>query len=312
MVIPRFCVLRELRGESLMPELPDITAYVSSLDRLLLGHEPTGVRVRSPFVVRTFEPAIDEIVGRKITGFSRRGKRIVWEFDGPLYVVIHLMIAGRFHWKKPGHVGKSKSDLLAIAFEHGTMALTEASTQKRAGVWVVESLEEVDAMDPGGLDVLACDLAAFREELLKKNNTLKRALTDPKRFDGIGNAYSDEILHAAGLSPLKRTQQLSDDEVERLFAATRQTLTTWIERFAAEALQKFPEKVTAFRPEMAVHGKFQQPCPVCETAVQRIRYASNECNYCPRCQTGGKLLSDRSLARLLKDDWPKTIEELEG
>lgn len=295
-----------------MPELPDIEAYVSSLGRLLAGQKPTGVRVRSPFVVRTFEPAIDEVVGRQIRGFSRRGKRIVWEFDGPLYLVIHLMIAGRFHWKRPGYAGKSKSDLLTIAFENGTMALTEASTQKRAGVWVIESIDQVDAMDPGGLDVLACDFAAFRTRLREKNNTLKRALTDPKRFDGIGNAYSDEILHAARLSPLKRTQQLSDPEMERLFAATRQTLSEWIERFAAESAEDFPEKVTAFRPEMAVHGKFREPCPVCETAVQRIRYASNECNYCPRCQTGGKLLSDRSLARLLKDDWPKTIEELEG
>lgn len=295
-----------------MPELPDIEAYLPSLDRLLTGHAPTAIRVRSPFVVRTFEPAIDEIVGRRVTGFSRRGKRIVWEFEGPLYVVVHLMIAGRFHWKKPGYAGKSKSDLLTLAFEQGTMALTEASTKKRAGVWVLPSVDEVNAMDPGGLDALGSGLAAFRTRLLEKNNTLKRALTDPKRFDGIGNAYSDEILHAAGLSPLKRTQQLADAEVERLFAATRQTLTTWIDRFKTESAETFPEKVTAFRPEMAVHGKFREPCPVCETAVQRIRYASNECNYCPRCQTGGKLLSDRSLARLLKDDWPKTIEELEG
>lgn len=262
--------------------------------------------------MRTFEPAIDALVGRRVIGFSRRGKRIVWELDGPLYAVVHLMIAGRFHWKKPGYAGKSKSDLLAIGFEHGVMALTEASTQKRAGVWIVETLAEVDAMDPGGLDVLACDLPAFAARLGERNNTLKRALTDPKRFDGIGNAYSDEILHAAGLSPLKRTGQLSADETERLFEATRQTLRAWIDRFVAEAAKKFPERVTAFRPEMAVHGKYQEPCPICETEVQRIRYAANECNYCPRCQTGGKLLSDRSLARLLKDDWPRTIEELEG
>lgn len=295
-----------------MPELPDIVAYTSALDQLLVGQEVRGVRVRSPFVVRTFEPAVEELVGRRVTGFSRRGKRIVWEFDGPLHAVFHLMIAGRFHWKKTGYAGKSKSDLMTIAFDHGVMALTEASTQKRAGVWIVESVGQVDAMDPGGLDVLACDLETFTEQVRAKNNTLKRALTDPKRFDGIGNAYSDEILHAAGLSPLKRTQQLSEEEVERLFDATRQTLTAWTDRFLAEAAKKFPEKVTAFRPEMAVHGKFKEPCPACGTAVQRIRYAANECNYCPRCQTGGKLLSDRSLARLLKDDWPRTIEELEG
>ncbi len=295
-----------------MPELPDIAAYTSALDRLLVGHEVRGVRVRSPFVVRTFEPAIESLVGRKLTGFSRRGKRIVWEFDGPLFAVFHLMIAGRFHWKKPGYAGKSKSDLAAFAFDHGVMALTEASTKKRAGVWIVSTLDEVDAMDPGGLDALACGLDRFAECLREKNNTLKRALTDPRRFDGIGNAYSDEILHAAGLSPLKRTQRLSDEEVERLHDATRQTLTTWTDRLLAEAAGKFPEKVTAFRPEMAVHGKFKEPCPVCSTAVQRIRYAANECNYCPRCQTDGKMLSDRSLARLLKDDWPRTVEELEG
>lgn len=295
-----------------MPELPDVAAYVGALDRLLTGLEVRGVRVRSPFVVRTFEPATDELVGRRVTGFSRRGKRVVWEFEGSLWAVVHLMVAGRFQWRKPGYAGKSKSDLLAIAFDHGVMALTEASTKKRAGVWIVETIQEIDAMDPGGLDVLHCDPSAFAERLAEKNNTLKRALTDPKRFDGIGNAYSDEILHAAGLSPLKRTQQLSEDETQRLFEATRQTLQTWIDRFAAEAAEKFPEKVTAFRQEMAVHGKFKEPCPVCGTAVQRIRYAANECNYCPRCQTDGKMLSDRSLARLLKDDWPRTIEELEG
>lgn len=247
-----------------------------------------------------------------MTGFSRRGKRIVWELDGPLYAVVHLMIAGRFHWKKPGYASKGKSDLLTVAFEHGVMALTEASTQKRAGVWAVQTIEEVDAMDPGGLDVLACEFTQFTERLQQSNNTLKRALTDPKRFDGIGNAYSDEILHAAGLSPLQTTGRLSEEELERLFDATRQTLTEWIDRLTSEAAGAFPEKVTAFRPEMAVHGKFKEPCPVCGTQVQRIRYAANECNYCPRCQTGGKVLSDRSLARLLKDDWPRTVEELEG
>ncbi len=295
-----------------MPELPDIAAYLGALDQTLTGRKVRGVRVRSPFVVRTFEPMVDGLIGRKLTGFSRRGKRVVFELDGPLWAVVHLMIAGRFHWKKPGYVAKGKNDLLALDFDHGVLVLTEASKQKRAGVWLFESLEAVDATDPGGLDTLSCNAGAFAERLREKNSTLKRALTDPKRFDGIGNAYSDEILHAAGLSPLKRTGQLTDDEVDRLLDATRETLQLWIDRFAAEAAECFPKRVTAFRPEMAVHGKYNEPCPVCQTAVQRIRYATNECNYCPRCQTGGKLLSDRSLARLLKDDWPRTIEELEG
>lgn len=295
-----------------MPELPDIAAYLGALDQTLAGREVRAVRVRSPFVVRTFEPMIDELVGRRVTGFSRRGKRVVVELDEPLWVVVHLMIAGRFHWKKPGYAAKGKNDLLALDFEHGALVLTEASKQKRAGVWLYDSLEAVDATDPGGLNVLESATDTFADRLREKNSTLKRALTDPKRFDGIGNAYSDEILHAAQLSPLKRTGQLSDEEIERLFEATRRTLQEWIERLSAEASEKFPAKVTAFRPEMAVHGKYNAPCPVCQTAVQRIRYAANECNYCPRCQTGGKLLSDRSLARLLKDDWPRTIEELEG
>lgn len=295
-----------------MPELPDIQAYLGALDRQLAGHEVRAVRVRSPFVVRTFEPMIDELVGRRLVGLSRRGKRVVFELENSLWAVVHLMIAGRFHWKKTGYAAKGKNDLLALDFEHGVLVLTEASKQKRAGVWLFDSLEAVDATDPGGLDTLACDFEAFVEKLRESNNTLKRALTDPKRFDGIGNAYSDEILLAARLSPLKRTGQLSDEEAQRLFDATRETLQAWTERLTAEAAEKFPTKVTAFRPEMAVHGKYNEPCPVCQTAVQRIRYASNECNYCPRCQTDGKLLSDRSLARLLKDDWPRTIEELEG
>ncbi|TWT42933.1 Fpg/Nei family DNA glycosylase [Botrimarina hoheduenensis] len=294
-----------------MPELPDIVRYVASLDRLLKGQAIAGVRVRSPFVLRTFEPAIEQIIGHEVRGFSRRGKRIVWELnDGP-FLVFHLMIAGRFHWRKPGYGGRSKADLLAIDFADGVMTLTEVSAQKRAGVWLVASRDEVDALDPGGLDVLNSSQAAFAEALSATNNTLKRALTDPRRFDGIGNAYSDEILHAARLSPLRRTQQLSAEEVLRLWQAARQTLSAWIDRLAAERPDRFPEKVTAFHPQMAVHGKFGQACPVCGAPVQRIRYASNECNYCARCQTEGKVLSDRSLARLLKDDWPATIEELE-
>lgn len=291
--------------------MPDVVLYVRSLDRLLVGEAVRGVRVRSPFVLRTFEPPVEDLVGRRVTGFSRRGKRVVWELEGDLFVVVHPMIAGRFHWKKPGYAAKGKNDLVAWDFDSGVMVLTEAAKQRRAGVWVVEGLAAVDAMDPGGVDVLTCDAAAFGERLARSNNTLKRALADPKRFDGIGNAYGDEILHAARLSPLKRTRQLSDGQAARLFEAARGTLTLWIERLAKDAGDCFPEKVTAFRSEMAVHGKFGEPCPACATTVQRIRYAANECNYCPRCQTEGKVLSDQSLARLLKDDWPATVEELE-
>lgn len=298
-----------------MPELPDVEHYVQALGELLGGETVRGVRLRSPFVLRTFEPEIDAIVGLQLAGFSRRGKRIVWELSAegrePAWLVFHLMIAGRFHWKKPGYAARGKNDLLAIDFDAGVMTLTEASSKKRAGVWVFGNLEEVDALDPGGLDLLACDLNAFAERLKQSNNTLKRALTDPRRFDGVGNAYSDEILHHARLSPLKRTGQLSEEETARLLASAKEVLTLWIERLANEKPGKFPERVTAFHPGMAVHGKFKAPCPVCGAPVQRIRYAANECNYCPRCQTEGKVLSDRSLARLLKDDWPKTVEELE-
>lgn len=295
-----------------MPELPDVVAYVAALDQLLTGRTVESVRVRSPFVVRTIEPPIDDLAGRRVTGFSRCGKRIVWHFDGDRYAVVHLMIAGRFHWKKPSYAARSKRDLLAFVFEHGTMTLTEAATQKRAGVWIVESIAAVEAMDPGGLNVIDGTLSEFRGRLTQQNNTLKRALTDPSRFDGIGAAYSDEILHAARLSPMKRSKQLSDEEAERLHAATRQTLADWTDRLVARARERFPERVTAFHPDMAVHGKFGQPCPTCGTTVQRIRYAANECNYCPRCQTDGKMLSDRSLARLLKDDWPRTIDQWEA
>lgn len=294
-----------------MPELPDVVLYVESLDRLLAGQTINNVRVRSPFVLRTFDPMIEEVIGREVTTFSRRGKRIVWHFgDGP-FLVIHPMIAGRFHWKKPGYAARGKNDLLAFDFSSGVMMLTEAAKKKRAGVWVVRTIEEVDAMNPGGVDVLSIDLDAFCEALCEGNRTLKRALAEPQRFDGIGNAYGDEILHAAKLSPLKRTGQLSRQEIERLYAAARDTLRAWIERLREQTGDGFPEKVTAFRPEMAVHGKFNQPCPVCGAPVQRIRYAENECNYCAGCQTDGRILSDRSLARLLKDDWPKTLDELQ-
>ena len=295
-----------------MPELPDVVLYVESLRRLLGGQKLSNVRVRSPFVLRTFDPMIEELIGLEVTDFSRRGKRIVWHFgDGP-FLVIHPMIAGRFHWKKTGYAARGKNDLLAFDFDAGVMMLTEAAKKKRAGVWVLRTIEEVDAVDPGGADVLSIDVATFAERLREENRTLKRAIADPKRFDGIGNAYGDEILHAARLSPLKRTGQLNDEEVQRLYEAARETLTQWIERLRDQTGDDFPEKVTAFRPEMAVHGKYNQPCPVCDAPIQRIRYAENECNYCAGCQTGGKILSDRSLARLLKDDWPKSLDELES
>lgn len=295
-----------------MPELPDVVLYVESLERLLAGQTVRNVRVRSPFVLRTFQPMIEEIEGRQISGFSRRGKRIVFHFDQGPFLVVHPMIAGRFHWKRSGYAARGKNDLLAFVFDHGVMVLTEASKKKRAGVWVLATIDEVDAQDPGGLDVLSSDLKSFQQRLCIKNNTLKRALSDPQRFDGIGNAYGDEILHAAKLSPLKRTDQLNDSEIERLHQAAQQTLQSWIDRLREQTGDSFPERVTAFRPEMAVHGRFKDPCPVCGAPVQRIRYAENECNYCPGCQTDGRILSDRSLARLLKDDWPKTLDELEN
>ena len=295
-----------------MPELPDVVLYVESLQRLLGGAAVSDVRVRSPFVLRTFDPMIESIIGKKIERFSRRGKRVVWEFgDGP-YLIVHPMIAGRFHWKRSGYAARGKNDLIAFDFETGTMVLTEAAKKKRAGVWVVKTLEEVDAQDPGGLDLSNASLKEFRERLHQGRHTLKRALSDPKKFDGIGNAYGDEILHAAKLSPLKRTDQLSEEETERLHHAARETLSEWIQRLRDQTGDGFPERVTAFRPEMCVHGKFKEACVVCGAPIQRIRYADNECNYCPGCQTGGRILSDRSLARLLKDDWPRTLDELDS
>ncbi|MEL6104978.1 MAG: DNA-formamidopyrimidine glycosylase family protein [Planctomycetota bacterium] len=294
-----------------MPELPDVITYVEALDRLLAGQVIETVRIRSPFVLQTFDPPIETVCDRRVLGFSRRGKRVVWELEDEVYLVVHPMIAGRFHWKKVGYGGRGKNDLLTLHFNHGVMAVTEASKQKRAKAWVCDSIAQVDALDPGGLDVISCTLEQFATALRQENRTLKRALCNPKVFDGIGNAYSDEILLAARLSPMRRTSQLSDDEVQLLHEATQSTLSTWIERLREQSGDRFPEKVTAFREEMKVHGKFKQPCADCGTTVQRIRYSSNECNYCPRCQTDGKILSDRSLARLLKDDWPKSLEDLE-
>src|SRR5262245_36869483 len=293
-----------------MPELPDVVVYLECLHPRVVGQPLEKVRLASPFVGRSVErPALAE--GKHVRGLRRLGKRIVFEMDDELFLVIHLMIAGRLHWKPKGAKPPGKIALAAFDFPGGTLMFTEASTKKRASLHVVRGEEQLARHQPGGLEVLDADLPAFRAGLVRENHTLKRALTDPRLFSGIGNAYSDEILHRAGLSPLARTGQLSDDESARLFAATQATLREWIERLRAQVGAGFPERVTAFRPEMAVHGRFGQPCPVCGTAVQRIVYAENETNYCPRCQTGGRVLADRSLSRLLKDDWPRSIEELE-
>ena len=285
-----------------------MTVYVEALSQRVQGQKLLGVRVASPFVVRTFDPPLSAAAGLRVLGIRRLGKRIVFELEGGLFLVVHLMIAGRFKWLDRGAKIPGKLGLAAFDFESGTLLLTEAATKKRASIHLARSLEEFQR---GGIEPLQCTLAEFDKALRSENHTLKRALTDPRLFSGIGNAYSDEILHRAKLSPAMLTQKLSSSESQRLFEATRAVLIEWTDRLRDDARTKFPEKVTAFRPEMAVHGKYKQPCPVCGTAVQRIAYADNETNYCPRCQTGGKLLSDRSLARLLHDDWPRTIEELE-
>lgn len=300
-----------------MPELPDVEIYRESLTRFYAGRAVERVALRSPFVVRTFEPDLFAIEGRRIKGFRRLGKRLVWEFEGDLFLVLHLMIAGRLHRKKPGAAPKAKTDLAAFHFGEGdgppdTLMLTEASRKKRASINLAESEAALAAHDPGGLEPLACSLADFRLRLRLENHTLKRALTDPHLFSGVGNAYSDEILHAARLSPVQLTGKLDDVEVERLFLATRGTLEKWIDLLREQTGDGFPEKVTAFRPEMAAHGRFGQPCPDCGSPIQRIRYADNETNYCARCQTGGRVLADRSLSRLLKDDWPRSIDEWEA
>ena len=295
-----------------MPELPDISTYLHSLQRLLAGKVLQRIDLRSPFLLRSIDPDLQSCAGHTVSGFRRLGKRIVWEMEGDLFLVFHLMIAGRFHWRRIDAKPRGKMDLAGFAFEHGVMMLTEASPKKRAALYAVAGEEALAEHDPGGLDVMNCSESEFRGNLLEENHTLKRALTDPRAFSGIGNAYSDEILHAAGLSPIKWTQRLTDAEVASLFAAVRGVLKTWTERLLAEHTDSFPEKVTAFRDGMAVHGRFGKPCPICQTAVQRIVYAENETNYCPRCQTDGKLLADRSLSRLLKKDWPRTIDQWES
>lgn len=293
-----------------MPELPDILLYLSALERFVVGRRIERVELRSPFLIRTIEPDLKCIEGRKIVALRRLGKRIVWELEGDLFLVFHLMIAGRYHWRRPGAKPKAKTDLAAFHFEHGVLMLTEASAKKRASLHVMQGAAGLAEHQRGGLEVLDCTAPQFREALLRENHTLKRALADPRLFSGIGNAYSDEILHAARLSPVKLTSRLEEAEVARLFAAVQSTLRHWIDLLRGESGNKFPEKVTAFRPGMAAHGRFREPCPDCGTPIQRIVYAENETNYCPRCQTGGKLLADRSLSRLLRDDWPKTVEEL--
>jgi formamidopyrimidine-DNA glycosylase len=294
-----------------MPELPDITVYLERLRPRIEGQALQKIELASPFLLRSVEPPLDEFVGRPIRELRRLGKRIVWRFDDELFLILHLMIAGRLHWKPPGAKLPGKVGLAAFRFPNGTLTLTEAGSKKRASLHLVRSQAALAQHNPGGLDVLTADLAAFSAMLTRENHTLKRALTDPRLFDGIGNAYSDEILHAAGLSPLALTHRLSDAAIARLFDAARTTLRDWIERLRRDVGDGFPEKVTAFRDGMAVHGRFGQPCPKCGALVQRIIYAENETNYCPACQTDGKILADRSLSRLLKDDWPRTLEELE-
>lgn len=294
-----------------MPELPDITVYIEALDVRIMGVPLSGLRLRSPFLLRTVQPKPQDAIGHPVTGLRRIGKRIAIGFDNDIWFVFHLMVAGRFHWKDAGAKIGTKADLMAMDFPEGTLTLTEAGSKKRAALHMVGSTAGLTAIDPGGTEIADCTRATFGETLTATNHTVKRALTDPGIFAGIGNAYSDEILHRARLSPILHTQKMSDEQIDRLFAATRSSLTDWTERLRTDAAGKFPEKVTAFRDGMAVHGRYKEPCPDCGSPVQRIRYASNETNYCATCQTGGKLLADRSMSRLLKADWPKTLTELE-
>ncbi len=296
-----------------MPELPDVLVYVEHLERLLRGAILKRVRLASPFVLRSVQPPVRDLEGRRLLAVSRMGKRLVFSFEEDLFLILHLMVAGRLKWRAadaPIPIPK-KIGLLSLDFDPGSVLLTEASPKKRAWVRVVEGRAALAALDPGGLEPLECPRGAFVARLRSENHTLKRALTDPTLFSGIGNAYSDEILHAAKLSPVALTSRLSDAEAAHLFDATRSTLLDWTDRLRRETGEAFPEKVTAFRDDMAVHGKFAKPCPRCGTPVQRIVYAANETNYCPACQTGGKLLADRSLSRLLHGDWPKSLEEME-
>lgn len=294
-----------------MPELPDITLYLEHLTSRILHQPLIRVTIRSPFVLRSVEPPPAALEGRPIVGLHRMGKRIVLALEEELFLVMHLMIAGRLRWRPPGTLPSGKLSLAALEFPTGVLLLTEAGSRRRASIHVVAGQHQLSQFDRGGLEVLDADLAGFAERLTSENHTLKRSLTDPRLFSGIGNAYSDEILHRARLSPLALTGRLTQPEIERLYSATRETLLDWIGRLRREAGRDFPEKVTAFREGMAVHGRYKEPCPVCGTPVQRIRYADNETNYCARCQTGGRLLADRAMSRLLKKDWPRSIDDIE-
>ena len=295
-----------------MPELPDITAYLTALQSRVVGEPIEAIRIASPLLLRTAVPPIRNVEGKVVRGLRRIGKRIVFCFDDDLFLVLHLMIAGRLHWRAVGAKLGGRNNLAAFDFPRGSLVLTEAGTKRRASLYVVQGEAALQELDPGGIDIFAISLAEFQQALTTENRTLKRALTDPRILSGIGNAYSDEILHAAQLSPITQTRKLTGEEWQRLFTSTRETLQQWIDRFNAEASKAFPEKVTAFRPDMAVHGRFNQPCPRCAAPIQRIRFTDNETNYCPTCQTGGKVLADRSLSRLLGADWPRTLDELEA
>jgi formamidopyrimidine-DNA glycosylase len=295
-----------------MPELPDIAAYIGALEPRIVGQPLEQVRIASAFLLRTAQPPIESVEGHVVRELRRIGKRIAIGVEGDLWLVLHLMIAGRLHWRAAGAKLAGRQNLAAFDFPDGSLVLTEAGSKRRASLHILRGEEALRAIDPGGIDVLSSNLDSFRAALAAENRTLKRALTDPRILSGIGNAYSDEILHAAQLSPITQTHKLRPEEWERLYAATRETLLLWIDRLRAEAEKSFPEKVTAFRKEMAVHGRFGEPCPRCGEKIQRIRYADNETNYCARCQTGGKVLADRSLSRLLGADWPRTLDELEA
>jgi formamidopyrimidine-DNA glycosylase len=295
-----------------MPELPDVTVYVEALSARILDHELRRVLVKGPFLLRSVTPALSETFGRKVREIRRIGKQIAVGLDGQLYLVLHLMIAGRLHWKTSSVKLGSKNALATFQFDNGALLLTEAGTQRRAALRVVAGEEGLKSLDAGGIEPLDSDRTAFAAALRSENHTLKRSLTDPHIFSGIGNAYSDEILHSARLSPIAMTQKLNDEEVARLYEATRASLIEWTDRLRAQCEGEFPEKVTAFHPEMAVHGRYGRPCPRCGAKIQRIRYAANETNYCATCQTAGRLLADRALSRLMHEDWPATLEELEA
>ena len=295
-----------------MPELPDISAYITALESRIVGQTLDHVRIASVFLLRSVDPPVSAAEGKTVRELRRIGKRIAIRVDGDLWLVLHLMIAGRLHWKPAGAKLAGRNALAAFDFPNGSLVLTEAGSKRRASLYVVRGEDTLRAMDPGGVEVFETDLDGFRAALTAENRTLKRALTDPRLISGVGNAYSDEILHAAQLSPVTLTHKLKLEDWEHLFTATRRVMTEWMDRLGAEAKKSFPEKVTAFRPEMAVHGRFDLPCPRCGEKVQRIRYADNETNYCAKCQTGGKVLADRSLSRLLGSDWPRTLDELEA